>query len=227
VHRLLTPIVAATAACSIPGATFLAGDGDADPPDSHQRDATSDASPCGNAVLDVGEDCDAATIRFVATVIEVSDPDNTFSPAITVGEPTWGRFVYSYGLTDTSTDPARGDYVFTNPVVDTTGIFVRLAGWTFHPGTANGEILVADEPADVIYAITGNLYVEPSVPLLQDVTLQLDDNTGAAVVGVALPHGPFPARPAWSSAVVRFRGDNGTMRWSVVAQIDSLDFEEN
>jgi hypothetical protein len=241
VHRLLTTTTFAATACSIPSATFL-GTEDAGVLADARPDAR-DAGPCGNGMVDLGEDCDgesgcsatctvpapanAAAIRFVATVIEVSDPAAALVPAIALGQQTWGRFVYSFGLTDATPDPTRGDYTFTNPVLDTTGIFARLASWTFRPASGNGGILMLDEPTDVLFAITGNLGVAPQIVALQDVTLQLNDDTGTALASDALPHEPFPLVPAWSSAVVRFRGDNGTIAWMVTARIDSLGFERN
>jgi hypothetical protein len=46
------------------------------------------------------------------------------------------------------------------------------------------------------------------------------------VLGDDLPRMPFPSLAAWSSAELRFRGDNGTQRWLVTATLDAVSFEQ-
>jgi len=145
--------------------------------------------------------CPEACFEFRAVVTDLSDFYGLLDRAISVGDTIEGFYSYDPSTPDADANPAVGDYEhFVSPY----GIEVDAGGFQFRTDPANVDFLVElanDVSSTDSYLLRSYNNLPLSNGMLVDqVSWQLDDPTGTALSGDALPTSA-PVLGEWQSVL--------------------------
>jgi hypothetical protein len=79
------------------------------------------------------------TIKIVANVIDVYDPNNLLGGVIQVDDTVTGKYVYDSGTPDSDPDPDVGEYKHTS---STFGMELKVGGLVFKTNPSNVDFLI-------------------------------------------------------------------------------------
>jgi len=131
------------------------------------------------------------TFTFSGSITYVDD--TAALTGITVGMPFTGSYSYTAGVVDSNSDPTIGDYDYA---AMPAGIHVTVNGSTYETRPLMVEFLVEVSDRAPPPASTGDAYLLRSysnrvvpgpTPVIDHIAWQLDDDTGTAITGDALP----------------------------------------
>ena len=151
----------------------------------------------GSALSPAAALAESRTFRLSGVLTQVDDPSSVLDGSIQPGLRFSGHYVLETTTGDSNADPTVGDYWHS---AAPAGLRVEMGNYVFETDPANVSFLVevVDRPGDDHFVMhtynnraTGGVLVEP-------ISWQLDDFTGAAVTSDALITGP-PQLAAWTS----------------------------
>ena len=136
------------------------------------------------------------TIQITGTVAEVDDQAGLLGGAVAPSMPFTGFYTYDTLSLDTNADPTVGDY---RSSVAPSGMKIHMGGFTFETDPAHLDLLLetVDRTGDNYLLLSHNNLPASGLPV-QSIAWQLDDPSGQAITGDAMPL-TAPVLSQWTS----------------------------
>jgi len=151
---------------------------------------------------------DIITIKIVAKVLEVNDPDNLLDGTIKVNDTITGKYTYDSGATDINPDPTQGEYWYNS---SPCGVEVEAGGFVFKTDPNNVDFIFYIFNDCIIPYYPGDLYGFDSLNnsnLSNGLQVRyfywaLYDNSGTAISSDTLPT-TAPVLSKWNQSTAGY-----------------------